>query len=67
MEQYEYDRIQADLSKLIGKYRKARYSFTTREWDAYEQAVLACKSVLSNFNPERVVKRKGRASHEETV
>ena len=48
---YEYDRIQKQLSDLIQKYKDKHKFSHTSEKEAYAEAVLACKSVLSHYNP----------------
>lgn len=48
----EYEQIQAALDKHLERYR--RYSKdTNKQREVYERAVLACKSVLANYNPKR--------------
>lgn len=48
----EYEQIQAALDKHLERYK--RYSMdTNKQREIYERAVLACKSVLSRYNPER--------------
>ena len=48
----EYKQIQAALDKHLERYK--RYSVdTNKQREAYERAVLACKSVLANYNPKR--------------
>ena len=48
----EYEKIQAALDKHLERYKC--YSMDTKKQrEAYEHAVLACKSVLSRYNPER--------------
>lgn len=55
MTKSEYDQIQRDLDYLLknpyGKYSKMTDS---KYKERYRQAVLACKSVLSNYNPEKL-------------
>lgn len=46
----EYQQIQEALDKHLERYK--RYSMATnKQREVYEQAVLACKSVLSKYNP----------------
>ena len=48
----EYKKIQAALDKHLERYKC--YSMDTKKQrEAYEHAVLACKSVLANYNPKR--------------
>lgn len=48
----EYEKIQAALDKHLERYKC--YSMDTKKQRAaYEHAVLACKSVLANYNPKR--------------
>lgn len=49
----EYQSIQQALTDLMENDRKLRYSFNSKERQAYKTAVLACKSVLSSYNPEK--------------
>ena len=51
----EYKKIQAALDKHLERY--LRYSLdTNKQRELYERAVLACKSVLSRYNPERNIR-----------
>lgn len=51
MSRDEYEKIQNDLSHLL---KKPEYkNMTSRERQSYKDAVLACKSMVSNYNPER--------------
>ena len=51
----EYKKIQAALDKHLERYKC--YSMDTKKQrEAYEHAVLACKSVLANYNPERSIR-----------
>ena len=51
----EYKKIQAALDKHLERYKC--YSMDTKKQrEAYEHAVLACKSVLSRYNPERNIR-----------
>lgn len=48
----EYEQIQTALDKHLERYK--RYSTdTNKQREVYERAVLACKSVLANYNPKR--------------
>ena len=48
----EYEKIQAALDKHRERYE--HYSMdTNKQREVYECAVLACKSVLANYNPKR--------------
>lgn len=48
----EYETIQRELTALHDNDRKLRYQYNSRERQAYRDAVLACKSVLSRYNPK---------------
>ena len=48
----EYKRIQSDLSDLL--YKMQYKILTGKRAEGYKMAVLACKSVLSNFNPDNL-------------
>ena len=51
----EYEKIQAALDKHLERYK--RYSTdTNKQREVYERAVLACKSVLSRYTPERSIR-----------
>ena len=51
----EYEKIQAALDKHLERYK--RYSTdTNKQREVYERAVLACKSVLSRYNPKRSIR-----------
>ena len=51
----EYEKIQAALDKHLERY--LRYSTdTNKQRELYERAVLACKCVLSKYNPERNIR-----------
>ena len=62
MTKLEYDNLQMALSALLDKERLYRKRLSGREEDGYEMGVRACKSALSNFNPNR--KDKGGKIHE---
>lgn len=48
----EYEKIQAAFDKHLERYKC--YSMdTNKQREVYERAVLACKSVLANYNPKR--------------
>lgn len=52
----EYQQIQAALDKHLERYK--RYSMdTNKQREVYERAVLACKSVVANYNPKGGNKR----------
>lgn len=51
----EYKALQQSLSALLDKDRLRRKRLSGRERDAYQMGVKACKSALSNFNPDREV------------
>lgn len=56
MTEAEYKRIQTDLDKHLERY--LRYSMDTKKVrETYERAVLACKSVVANYNPKGGNKR----------
>ena len=51
----EYEKIQAALDKHLERYKC--YSMdTSKQREVYVRAVLACKSVLSRYNPERNIR-----------
>ena len=52
MTQQEYENIQRDLSALIGQYKR-KHIASSKYCEVYEEAILRCKSVLSNYNPRR--------------
>ncbi len=52
MTRQEYNSIQWDLMHHHDKALKM--SMTTRDRDAYQKAMLACKSILSNYNPDKL-------------
>ena len=49
MTKQEYANIQFNLSALLDKMQYKQ--LTGKRAEGYKQAVLACKSVLSNYNP----------------
>jgi hypothetical protein len=51
MTKQEYERIQKDLDNIMKDMKHMSLSSLER-W-AYKEAVLACKSALSNYNPEK--------------
>lgn len=51
MTNQEYERIQKDLDNVM-KNMKYKGLSSLERW-AYREAVLACKSALSHYNPER--------------
>ena len=53
MTKLEYDSLQIALSALLDKRRLYRKGLSGREKDGYEMGVLACKSAISAFNPDR--------------
>ena len=53
MTKLEYDSLQRALSALLDEERLYRKRLSGREQDGYKMGVQACKSVLSNFNPNR--------------
>lgn len=57
MTKLEYDSLQMALSALLDKERLYRKRLSGREKDGYEMGVQACKSALSNFNPNGKGKR----------
>lgn len=57
MTKLEYDSLQTALSALLDKKRLYRKCISGSEQDGYEMGVRACKSVLSNFNPNGKDKR----------
>ena len=57
MTKLEYDSLQMALSALLDKERIYRKRISSSEQDGYKMGVRACKSALSNFNPNRKDKR----------
>ena len=57
MTKLEYDSLQMALSALLDKERIYRKRISGSEHDGYKMGVRACKSALSNFNPNRKDKR----------
>lgn len=57
MTKLEYDSLQMALSALLDKERIYRKRISSSEQDGYKMGVRACKSVLSNFNPNRKDKK----------
>ena len=53
MTKAEYDSIQYALNSLINDEHRRKFLGCPKYWDTHKQAVLACKSVLSNYNPEK--------------
>ena len=54
MTKYEYNQIQRDLDYLLeNPYGKYSQMMNSKYKERYRMAVLACKSVLSNYNPEK--------------
>lgn len=51
MTQETYERLQIDLSNLLQNMKYKNLS--AREKEGYEKAVLACKSIVSNYNPNK--------------
>ena len=51
----EYEKIQAALDKHLEQYKRYIVD-TNKQREVYERAVLACKSVLSKYNPERNIR-----------
>jgi hypothetical protein len=47
MTNYEYEKLQAELSQLLKTENYKR--MTSKNKDVYKQAVLACKSVVSHY------------------
>lgn len=62
MTKLEYDSLQMALSALLDKERLYRKRISGSEQDGYKMGVRACKSALSNFNPNE--KGKGGEIHE---
>ena len=62
MTKLEYDSLQMALSALLDKERLYRKRISGSERDGYVMGVRACKSALSNFNPNG--KGKGGEIHE---
>lgn len=53
----EYQEIQRRLSALLARDRMRLRQLSGKRAEGYEEAVLAAKSVLSGFNPEKRDKR----------
>lgn len=51
MTRQEYKQIQGDLDNVLKNM--CRKNLTSKGRDGYREAVLACKSVISHYNPER--------------
>ena len=49
----EYQEIQRSMSALLARDRMRLKQLSGKRAEGYEEAVLAAKSVLSNFNPEK--------------
>ncbi len=47
----EYKLIQRDLSVLLDDEHRKRFRGLSKDWKNYKDAVLKCKSVLSNYKP----------------
>lgn len=52
MTEKEYESIQRDLSALTEKYKRKNIA-CSKYCDVYKEAILHCKSVLSNYNPKK--------------
>lgn len=57
MTKLEYDSLQMALSALLDKERIYRKRISGSKQDGYKMGVRACKSALSNFNPNRKDKK----------
>lgn len=55
MTEQEYESIQRELSALAEKYKRKNIA-CSKYCDVYKEAILHCKSVLSNYNPKKKVK-----------
>lgn len=51
MDKYEYTVIQNNLSSLLHETKRKNLGLSMREWEIYNTAVMAYKSVLSNYSP----------------
>lgn len=51
MTEQEYSSIQRDLSALAEKYKRKQIA-NSKYSDVYKEAILHCKSVLSNYKPK---------------
>lgn len=51
MTKQEYESIQYNLSLLLNEMKKKQ--IYGKRAEGYEQAVLACKSLLSNYDPSK--------------
>lgn len=52
MTNYEYEKLQAELSQLLNTEKYKR--MTSKNKEIYRQAVLACKSVVSHYEEREV-------------
>lgn len=50
MTSWEYEKIQADLTRLLNSDRRR---LNRKEREIWKEAILAAKSCLSNFNPDK--------------
>ena len=57
MTKLEYDSLQMALSALLDKERVYRKRISGSEQDGCKMGVRACKSALSNLNPNRKDKK----------
>lgn len=51
MTEQEYNNIQRELSDLVDKYKRKNIA-SSKYCDVYKEAILHCKSVLSNHKPK---------------
>lgn len=51
MTEQEYNSIQRDISALVEKYKRKNIA-SSKYCDVYKEAILHCKSVLSNYRPK---------------
>lgn len=49
----EYQKIQKELSHLMEPEVLRQKWYSAKEMDVYKKSVLACKSVLSKYNPDK--------------
>ena len=58
MTEQEYNNIQRELSALAEKYKRKQIA-SSKYYDVYKEAILHCKSVLSNYNPNLEWNKEG--------
>lgn len=53
MKKQDYEKMQAELSALMTEEKMRSKGLNAKERRIYKTAVLACKSVLSKYDPEK--------------